>query len=263
MESRKIADEGKLVREKRDEDVRKIMEQLNSSEKIAKKGPIVMIKDEASEIKDKIIEDVQTIKDNLNDGLLPRLKYRIKQIGTDMKKNEVPFASFLVFPFLMAILTYFLCCSCGEDECYWPSLIILPFSISKKALCWTLIQTINLLKKIPCEEQKKPTFTPALKEIVSEVTIVFHEEKDPILMFWILLAFSVLLGILLLGGLIFGLVQWTRNQNIKTLLGINEDGNWVYGSKVQEKAALTAENGKGGSIVCERKSENLNDPGHQ
>ena len=45
MESRKIADEGKLVREKRDEDVRKIMEQLNSSEKIAKKGPIVMIKD--------------------------------------------------------------------------------------------------------------------------------------------------------------------------------------------------------------------------
>ena len=36
MESRKIADEGKLVREKRDEDVRKIMEQLNSSEKIAR-----------------------------------------------------------------------------------------------------------------------------------------------------------------------------------------------------------------------------------
>ena len=66
MESRKIADEGKLVREKRDEDVRKIMEQLNSSEKIAKKGPIVMIKDEASEIKDKIID--------IGSGIMKRIR---------------------------------------------------------------------------------------------------------------------------------------------------------------------------------------------
>ena len=87
-----------------------------------------------------------------------------------------------------------------------------------------------------------------VKEKLTELATVFQEEdtQDDLLRFWIPLVLGVFFGILLIGSLIAGLLKWSnyRARNNQSLLGINIEGNWVYGSKVQDKAALTAENGQ-------------------
>ena len=86
-----------------------------------------------------------------------------------------------------------------------------------------------------------------IEEKFTELANVFQEtgKQDDLLMFWIPLVLGVLFGILLIGSLILGLLKWIdyRARNNQSLLGINDEGNWVYGSKVQDKAAKTAEKG--------------------
>lgn len=87
-----------------------------------------------------------------------------------------------------------------------------------------------------------------MKETFTELANKFQKEEtqDDLLVFWIPLVLGVLFGILLIGGIIAGLVRWmiNRARNNQTLLGINDEGSWVYGSKLQQKAALTADEGK-------------------
>ena len=201
------------------------------------------IKEKADEVQEKMNEDVQRIRDNLSED---KLKRRFDQIKTNIKKIEIPAASVIWVPILIGIITYLICCFslCEENDCCWPILLL----ISKKALCWCLIQTINLLKKVPCEDDTKLLSPPPVKEKFTELAKVFQEEEtqDDLLLFWIPLVLGVLFGILLIGGAIAGLVRWMTNRarNNQTLLRINDEGSWVYGGKLQQKAALTAEDRK-------------------
>ena len=129
--------------------------------------------------------------------------------------------------------------------------------MSKKALCWCSLQTISLLKKIPCVDTKLISNPHVIEEKFTEVANIFQEEEtqDDLLMFWIPLVLGVFFGILLIGSLIAGLLKWMdyRVRKNQSLLGINDEDNWVYGSKVQDKAALTAEKGQNLTTVEETK----------
>ena len=68
---------------------------------------------------------------------------------------------------------------------------------------------------------------------------------------------GVFFGILLIGSLIAGLLKWInyRAQNNQSLLGINNEENWVYGSRVQDKAALSVKKGQNVASVEETKGK--------
>ena len=226
----------------------KVREQLNSRNVLMDKASDLAktIKDEADEVQERMNEDAQSIRDNLKSD---NLKEKFNQIKTNLKKIETPAASFIWVPILIGIMTYLVCCFslCGENDSCGPILLTFPFLISKKALCWCLLQIINLLKKVPCEEDTKLLSPPPVKEKITELAKVFQEEEtqDNLLTFWIPIVLGVLFGILIIGGAIAGFMKWMINrQNNQTLLRINDEGNWVYGSNVQERAALTAEEGK-------------------
>ena len=117
-----------------------------------------------------------------------------------------------------------------------------------------------MLKKIPCEDDTKLISThPVIEEKLTELAKVFQNEdtQDDLLRFWISLVLGVFFGILLIGSLIAGLLKWInyRAQNNQSLLGINNEENWVYGSRVQDKAALTAEKGQDVASVEETKGK--------
>ena len=188
-----ITSEAQKLEKNRNEKARKIVEQLNSSQN----EPTNKAKDLIQTVQEKITKDFKTIKENLDEKL--------------------------VIGLVVGIIAYFICCFCGQDECYGPFLLAAPIIISKKAFCWTLVKTINFLEKIPCEEETK-THTEL-------VEIIQDEPKDNLL-FWILfLALASLLGILFISAFIVGLVKLMKKQKNQTLLQIDEDGNWVYGSK--------------------------------
>ena len=247
---------GESNSQKRNETARQIMEQLNSRDEVKDEATpmAAIIREEADELRDNMNEDVQRIRDNLRVDYLIGLKQRINQIKTDIKNIKVPKSSSIIIwvPILIGILTYLICCFslCEENDCCGPILLTFPLLMSKKALCWCLLQTINLLEKIPCEDDNKLISTPpppVLKEKLTELATLFQEEdtQDDLMMFWIPLVLGVFFGILLIGGLIVALLKWiNRARNNQSLLGINHEGNWVYGSKLQDKAALTAEKGK-------------------
>ena len=229
MDSKKkdIDLQAQRLEQNRNEKVRKIKEHLNSSQNEPTN------KDLIQKVQRKISEDFTTMKEHLD------------------KKF---FGLCLVF----GIMAYFICCFCGQDECYGSVLLAFPFIISKEAFCWTLLKIINLLKKIPCEDDTKLISTPpVVKKKLTELATVFQEEdtQDDLLRFWIPLVLGVLFGILLIGSLIAGLLKWINYQarNNQSLLGINIEGNWVYGSKVQDKAALTAKKGQNLAPVEETK----------
>ena len=185
----------------------------------------------------------------------------VEKIKTEIKNIKFPDASSIIWmPILIGILSYLICCFslCEKNDCYGPIILTFPLLMSKKALCWCLLHTINLLKKIPCEDDTKLISTSfVIEKKMTELATIFQEEdtQDDFLMFWIPLVLGVLFGILLIGSLITGLLKWLkyRAQNNQSLLGINDEGNWVYGSKVQDKAALTAEKGKNLAPVEEAK----------
>ena len=226
-----------------------VREQLNFKDVPINEAPDLteIIKEEAEEVQENMNEDVQRIRDNLSED---KLKKRFNQLKTNIKKIEIPAASVIWVPILIGIITYMICCFslCEENDCCGPILLTFPLLISKKALCWCILLTINLLEKVPYEDDTKLLSPPPLKEKFTELAKVFQEEKthDDLLLFWIPLVLGVLFGILLIGGIIAGLVRWmiNRARNNQTLLGINDEGSWVYGSKLQQKAALTAEDGK-------------------
>ena len=232
----------------------KAKKQLNFRDKVKDEATLLaeIIKEEADEIRNNMNEDVQRIRDSLRGDYLTGIKERINQIKTDIKNNKVPDATIIIWvPILIGFLTYLICCFslCEENDCCGPILLTFPLLMSKKALCWCSLQTINLLKKIPCEDDKKLISNPhVIEEKLTELATVFQEEgkQDDLLMFWIPLVLGVLFGILLIGSLIAGLLKWIdyRAPNNQSLLGINDEDNWVYGSKVQDKAALTAEKGQ-------------------
>ena len=202
------------------------------------------INETARQIREQFTEDVQRIEDNLSGD---NLKRRFNQIKTNIKKIEIPAASAIWVPFLIGVITYLICCFslCEENDCCGPILLTFPLLISKKALCWCILQTINLLKKVPCEDDTKLLASPPVKEKFTELAKVFQEEEaqNDLFVFWIPLVLGVLFGILLIGGITAGLIRWmiNRARDNQTLLGINDEGSWVYGSKLQQKAALTAE----------------------
>ena len=232
----------------------KAKKQLNFRDKVKDEATLLaeIIKEEADEIRNNMNEDVQRIRDSLRGDYLTGIKERINQIKTDIKNNKVPDATIIIWvPILIGFLTYLICCFslCEENDCCGPILLTFPLLMSKKALCWCSLQTINLLKKIPCEDDKKLISNPhVIEEKLTELATVFQEEgkQDDLLMFWIPLVLGVLFGILLIGSLIAGLLKWIdyRAPNNQSLLGINDEDNWVYGSKVQDKAALTAKKGQ-------------------
>ena len=213
-----IALEAKFLKEKRNENAREIVEQLNSSN-----NEEITIKDmiQAEQIDKGNIKDVNTVKDNLNENFFGRIKNKMKTI-------ELPQAAPFIYPLLIGIVAYFMCCSCGQNDCYGPVLLALPIIVSKKALCWTLLNTINLLEKIPCEEDTENWTSSELMVVIQD------EESKGNMLFWILLAISAeiglaLIGILVIMAIIAGIVQLMKKQKDQTLLRINEDGKWVYG----------------------------------
>ena len=208
-----IASEANFLKENRNKKAREIVEQLNSSHKKE-----ITIKDmiQADQIDKENTKDVETVKDNLNENFFGRMKNKMKTI-------ELPQAASVIYPLLIGIVAYFMCCSCGQDDCYGPVLLALPIIMSKKAVCWTLLNTINLLEKIPCEEDAENWTN-------SELVMVIQDEESKVnMLFWIILAISALIGILIIMAIIAGLVQLMKKQKDQTLLRINEDGNWVYG----------------------------------
>ena len=256
--------EASTSQKKRNERAQQIMEQLNSRDEVKEEEATTLqgiIKEEADEIRDNMNEDVQRIRDDLRGDNLTGLKERINQIKTEIKNVKFPDTStFIWVPILVGILTYLICCFslCEENDCCGPILLTFPLLMSKKALCRCLLQTISLLKKIPCEDDTKLLSTPpVIEEKLTELATLFQEEdtQDDLLMFWIPLVLGVLFGILLIGSLIAGLLKWIENRarNNQSLLGINNEGNWVYGSRVQDKAALTAEKGQNLAPVEETK----------
>ena len=215
------------LKKNRNEKAQKIVEQLNSSQNEPTNKDLII-----KMVQEKISKGFKTMKENVDEKF--------------------------VIGLVVGIMAFFLCCFCGQDECYGLALLAVPFIISKKAFCWTLIKIINLLEKIPCEDDTKLISTPpVLKEKFNELATVFQEEEiqDDLLRFWIPLVLGVVFGILLIGSLIAGLLRWInyRARNNQSLLGINIDGNWVYGSRVQDKAALSAEKGQNLAPVEEKK----------
>lgn len=217
MDSNKkdITLEARKLEKNRNKKVRKIEEQLNSSQndEPTNKGPIRMFQE-------KITDDFKTIKENLDKKFVGRLKYK-----TPLSLSS---ATTILFPALIGILAYFICCFCGQDECYGPVLLAVPIIISKKVFCWTVLKTVNLLEKIPCEEKTK---------IRTELVPVFQDDEHEVnLLFWISLALlAALLGTLFISALIAGLVKLLKKQKDQTLLRIDEDGNWVYGGRSIKK----------------------------
>ena len=131
-------------------------------------------------------------------------------------------------PLLIGIIAYFICCFCGQYECYGPVLLAVPIIISKKVFCWTVLKTVNLLEKIPCEEKTK---------IPTELVPVFQDDEHEVdLLLRISLALLLaLMGTLFISALIAGLVKLLKKQKDQTLLRIDEDGNWVYGGRSIKK----------------------------
>ena len=240
---------GKSSTQKINETARQFREQLKLQDVLMNEAPDLAetIKEEADGVQEQMNEDVQRIRDNLSGD---NLKRRFNQIKTNIKKIESSAASVIWVPILIGIITYLICCFslCEENDCCGPILLTFPLLISKKALCWCILQTIKLLKKVPCEDDTKLLTSPLVKETFTELANKFQKEEtqDDLLVFWIPLVLGVLFGILLIGGIIAGLVRWmiNRARNNQTLLGINDEGSWVYGSKLQQKAALTADEGK-------------------
>ena len=215
MDSNKkdITLEARRLEKNRNEKVRKIEEQLNSSQNYEP-----TIKDLIQMVQAKTTDDFKTIKDNLG-----RLK------------NKIPLslssATTILLPLLIGIMAYFICCFCGQEECYGPVLLAVPIIISKKVFCWTVLKTVNLLEKIPCEEKTK---------IPTELVPVFQDDEHEVdLLLRISLALlAAMMGTLFISALIAGLVKLLKKQKDQTLLQIDEDGNWVYGSKssnIQQK----------------------------
>ena len=211
MDSNKkdITLEARRLEKNRNEKVRKIEEQLNSSQNYEP-----TIKDLIQMVQAKTTDDFKTIKDNLG-----RLK------------NKIPLslssATTILLPLLIGIMAYFICCFCGQDECYGPVLLAVPIIISKKVFCWTILNTANLLEKIPCEEKTK---------IPTELVPVFQDDEHEVdLLLWISLALlAALMGTLFISALIAGLVKLLKKQKDQTLLRIDEYGNWVYGGIKQK-----------------------------
>ena len=90
-------------------------------------------------------------------------------------------------------------------------------------------------------------------KLISSLPVGIFQEatQDDLLIFWTALVFGIVFGILLFGSLIAGLLKWARKS--KSLLGINIEDNLVYGSRVQDKAALSAEKGQNLAPVKETK----------
>ena len=243
----KIIAESQSRKKKRDEKVRKLVEALNSPSRERTNKTMIQ------KIKEEVIEHFETIKDNLNENVVGRLKYKIPL--------SLPPATTIILPLLIGILAYFICCFCGQDECYGPVLLALPVIISKKAFCWTLLKSIDLLENIPCEEEKTKIWTDSG---TSGMVVVFQEDESKFNLLFPM-ALAALLGILLISAFIFGLAKLMKKQKKdQTLLRINEDGKWVYGGegssmKVHENGGPSLRD----SIVCERKTEEFEEPCHK
>ena len=217
---KKIIEESESRKKKRDEKVRKLVVALNSPSSEQTQTNKTMIQ----KIKEEVIENFETIKDNLNENVVGQLKYQIPL--------SLPQATTIILPLLIGILAYFICCFCGQDECYGPVLLALPVIISKKAFCWSLLKSIDLLEKIPCEEEETKIWTDSG---TSELAVVFQEDESKFNLLFPL-ALAALLGILLDSAFIFGLVKLMKKQRKdQTLLRINEDGKWVYGGEGTSK----------------------------
>ena len=215
---KKIIEESESRKKKRDEKVRKLVVALNSPPSSEQTNKTMIQK-----IKEEVIENFETIKDNLNENVVGQLKYQIPL--------SLPQATTIILPLLIGILAYFICCFCGQDECYGPVLLALPVIISKKAFCWSLLKSIDLLEKIPCEEEETKIWTDSG---TSELAVVFQEDESKFNLLFPL-ALAALLGILLISAFIFGLVKLMKQRKDQTLLRINEDGKWVYGGEGTSK----------------------------
>merc|ERR1712227_1161682 len=137
-----IASKAQKLKEKRNENVRKIKEQLNSSRIKPTNRDL---------IQEKSTNSFKAIKENLDE----------KFVGLC----------------LVVVMAFFLCCFCGQDKCYGSVILAVPILISKKAFCWTLLKIINLLRKIPCEDDTKLISTPpVIEEKLTELAKVFQDE---------------------------------------------------------------------------------------
>ena len=175
-----------------------------------------VMKEEAHKLREKKQEDAEKIKQSLKGNPL------MERINIGAKKIKAP-APIIWIPIFLGILTHFVCC----------------FSLGNENDCCGVILW---------EDDTKLISAPPVKEKLTELATVFQkdETQDDLLMFWIPLLLGVLIGLLLIGGIIAGFVKWMMylTQNNQTLLGINNEGKWVYGTKLQDKAALTANEGK-------------------
>ena len=134
----------------------------------------------------KRIEKVRKIKEQLNsrnevkeDEGAPLVE--VNKIMLEIKNIKFPDAfSTIWVPILIGIFAYLICCfSLCENDCYGQIILTFPLLMSKKALCWCLLQIINLLKKIPCEEEDTRLIStpPAvIEEKLTKLATVFQQE---------------------------------------------------------------------------------------
>ena len=139
---------------------------------------------------------------------------KVRKIVEQLNSSQKKKIIILPLMIIGIMIMAFCCCFfCGQDEC--------------------------------CENDTNLISTPpVVKEKLTELAAIFQEEdaQNDFLMFWIPLVLGVVFGILLIGSLIAGLLKWMNNKD-----------NWVYGIRVQDKAALIAEKGHNLAPVEETK----------
>ena len=170
------------------------------------------------------------VKRKRNDRINKIAEQLNSSLDEETNKDQIQMFKEIILSLIFGVLGFFFC--------YGPCLLAVPIIISKKVFCWTLLKTIDLLEKIPCEDKQKMKILTDSELVV----VTLDDEAKVNLLFWISLTITALLGILLIGACVVGLVKLMKKD--QTLLRIGKDGNWVYGGnssikKVQEEAGTS------------------------
>ena len=217
------------------------------------------LRKEADEIQEGMKEDVKDIKEQLDDGTqekVQKIKQKLKATKDsfiqlfekrfEMMKTQAQVIEFsppqpLIFPALIGIITYIICCFllCGEREECCGFLILVPLGLLKKIFCWIICTAKAGLEKA----------TDSMECVEIPLEEIFVENPPPSKVEdWIFIPL-MFLGFLLAGGLIGLLTYCLSRKNDDTLLKMNEKGIWEYAPSFKKDLAKSDnENGKEAQI---------------
>ena len=215
----------------------------------------------ADEIHEDMKEDVQNIKEQLHDGTqekVQKIKEKLKVSKNSfikpfekqfkMMKTQAQVIEFsplqpLIFPALVGIITYLVCCFliCGEREEFCGFLLLVPLGLLKKILCW-IICTAKIKTGL-----EKAVDSMKCVEMPLEETFIRYPSPSKV-EDWIFIPL-MFLGFLVVGGLIGLLTYCLSRKNDDTLLKMNEKGIWEYAPSFKKDLAKSDnENGKEAQI---------------